>query len=252
MAKRERDGLQNHHERVRLPPHAPGQEKLVSSRLTLGFLNLILSDPLNEEEPEMTDQIDPSILALARAAGPTKVSDDKLLQLKEMVSEARGLEADKERYEEQIHEINKRLNALYYTDLPELMDSTGVPSIVIGAEGNHPAVEAKASNFYRANIAADWEPEKRQEAFNYLDELGSGDLIKTAVTVFFPRDSRRKTLDFIETVKKLGFAPIVRMEVHHKTLTVWLQEQVEKYHRVPNVDIIGGVIGRVVKLKEKS
>jgi len=178
---------------------------------------------------------------------------DRLEVLRDLVAETRDLEQRKSQLEEELKAINKSLTGeggMYFKRLPDLMGELGIATVSLDADGNVPAVEAKAGPYYAANIAVGWPPEKRKEAFNWLDQNGHGDLIKTEVTVQFRRDERDEAVKFLELARQYGSAE-VKEAVHHGTLTAWLKEQVEDHHYIPPLDILGGTVARSVKLKVK-
>ena len=196
----------------------------------------------------MNTEVDPALLAEMNT--PSKVEDDRLLSLRAAVAIVRDMEADKADLEARLKATNIALQVQYFKTLPDLMDSIGVSKLVLQPEGNHPAVTAEAKPFYRANISAEWPPEQQAKGFAYLTEEGAGDLIKTQVTVSFNRDAREDALKFAEAVNQ-NFAGAVQVKesVPWATLTSWLKEQVEKFGRVPELEPIGGQVGRIVKLK---
>jgi hypothetical protein len=136
----------------------------------------------------MTAQPNEAVLQAA-AARPYQPEPPSLDGLRNLASRARSLEQEKADLEERLKATNKELNELYFRTLPDVMDEAGVGSIALPADGNNPPVELKAQPYYAANIAAGWPPERRQAAFDWLDQHGHGDLIKTEVTVRFDRGS---------------------------------------------------------------
>jgi hypothetical protein len=155
--------------------------------------------------------------------------------------------------EERLKTTNKELNELYFRTLPDVMDEAGVGSIALPADGNNPPVELKAQPYYAANIAAGWPPERRQAAFDWLDQHGHGDLIKTEVTVRFDRGDLAVAQQLIGDLKEdWNLDANVKQAVSHQTLTAWLREQVEEHQKLPPLDTIGATVGRVVKLKTKE
>ena len=142
--------------------------------------------------------------------------------------------------------------------LPDYMRKIRQDSIGLDEFG----VDLKLENFYHANIAADWEPEKRKEAFDYLEEIGEGDLVKCVLTIPFPRYMMKVAL-WLQTVIKSIFyeddegekIPMpesdVEMTVPWNTLTAWMRGQLESGEPV-DLDKIGGKVGYVVKIKERK
>lgn len=195
----------------------------------------------------------PAALAAAIAAGPPAgASEDRLEALRGMVRRARDLEERKAELAEELRLVGEELERLYFTDVPDLMDEVGVDRVGLQAEGNHGATDATAQPFYSANIAASWPEERRRAAFSWLEGNGHGDLIKTEVVVKFPREARARAIKFAAQAEKSGLSPVVRESVHSQTLTAWLKEQVEQHGEMPPLDVVGGFVGRVVRLKERK
>lgn len=200
----------------------------------------------------MSNDQPPAALIAAAKAHPKKVSEDQLQKLREAVAKVRDLEIRKVNAEEALKEINVELNNQYFKELPDLLDQADVPEITIGASGNMPAYTATASPYYHGSISAEWEPEKQAKAFDWLTDNGHGDLIKTQVTVSFPREQRAAAVKFAAQLEKAGMNVDVGQGVHWKTLTAWLKEMVEKHQTVPPLETLGCTVGRVVKLKPKK
>lgn len=194
----------------------------------------------------------PAHLARAIATNPPRLDGDKLIELREMVIAARDLELEREALNEKLKEVNSKLDGpegLYFKKLPTFMAEIGLTSMTLEAEGNLPAYVATASPYYKASISAEWPEEQRKDAFKYLESEDAGDLIKTEVTIAFPREQRKLALQFQKVARKWGEAT-VKEAVAWNTLTAWLKDQVEEHGYMPQLDKIGGTVARIVKLKE--
>lgn len=195
----------------------------------------------------------PKHIAAAVDAGKVaQQNPDSLRRLRNMIAAARDQELTKRDLEEKLEKVSANLTELYTKLLPDLMDEVGVKELTLEAEGNEPGVEVSLEPFYAANIAAKWPEEKRKAAFDWLDENGHGDLIKTSVVVTFPREDRKEALKFSKQVKKLGFTHSLEEGVHFKTLTSWLKEQYTNQKKLPPLETFGATVGRVVKLTTKK
>lgn len=178
--------------------------------------------------------------------------NDALEAVRAKAAEAREAEFELESLEERVRDLKKRLETIYEEDLPILMDEAGVDRIGIPAHGNLPAMDAKLSPFFSANIAANWDAERRNAAFRWLEANGSGDLIKTEVAVAFPRGKHEEAKSLAEELSAKGIAPTFKETVHSQTLTAWLREQLESGAELPPLETIGGYIGRIVSLKPRK
>lgn len=135
--------------------------------------------------------------------------------------------------------------------LPDLFDEAGVSQMTFDAAGNLPGLAIELKPFYSASISARWEPERRQEAYDWLEKHGHGSLIKTTIKVDFDKTDRKRANALMKELRKKKLAPEMASSVHASTLTSWLKAQVEKVKKVPPLDTIGGFVGREVKIKEK-
>jgi hypothetical protein len=185
---------------------------------------------------------------LAAAPAP---SEDKLTVIRTMVREVRDLTFEVKSLEERIDEKNKRITHLRTKALVDMFMEAKISRLDIEPEGNMPGYTAESKPYYAANIAVDWEAERRQKAFDWLDANGHGDLIKTEIVVQLPRDQRRKAAQVERYLARYGYPSFRRLSVPWNTLTAWLREQVEKYQKTPPLDLFGATVGMTVNLKEK-
>lgn len=189
---------------------------------------------------------------LANVTESQSFDEDKLTQLRERVVAAKELELQIAQAEDELSELKAKLNGLLHKDLPDLFAEIGIDEIAVPATGNFPAFKAVASPYYSAGIPVKWDSQRRQEAFQYLTENAAGDLIKTELGVKFARDQRDEALKTAGILQAQGLDPEMKESVHAATLTAWLREQVELNGWVPDLEKIGGTVGRVVKIKDKK
>lgn len=220
------------------------------------------------------------VVRAAQAAPATAESNPvTLAELHKSIAEFFRLKDLKRRLEEKLTETNKLIWDKERKELVDALDSARVPKFTVEMpDGTR--VEAKAEPYYKANISAEWEPEKRAEGFAYLDDLGEGDMIKTDLILTFNREDRPLAVLFAAMLREADLMDVLRMlfsdagiepdalppavagrneplsaavttkeQVPWNTLTKWLKEEVEK-GRTPDLDKIGGEVGRIVKLKE--
>lgn len=178
--------------------------------------------------------------------------EDQLAAIRARIAEARELEQLIADLEERLKAATTRLNSLQFIELPDLMNAAGVSAVTLPAEGNAPTIEAKAVPFYRANIAAGWPEDRRQEAFATLKEFGAEALIKTEVSIAFPRGSHEEAQVFQEEALKRGMNATLAEAVPHASLTAWLKDHIESHRPWPPLDKIGATVGRRVTLKIKG
>ncbi len=119
-------------------------------------------------------------------------------------------------------------NELATRTLPDLFDAAN--QRICGIPGESSVVEVTTK--YPASITQSLPVETRHEAFNYLEELGGGDLIKTEVRVFFGRgeaDLAREFVALVENSNRFGGREIeMKTDVHHLTLTKFVTDLVTR------------------------
>lgn len=184
------------------------------------------------------------------STAPTEVGSARLRALGE---ELTRVDAEVEDLAEQLREKIARRTEILTRDMVALMQEVGQDKIGMPEAG----VDLELHPFYSANIAADWESERREAGFRYLESVDAGDLIKNVVAFQFGRSQHNFVRVFLEAVRALEFEaglvpePTVSMSVHAGTLTAWLREQTQA-GEVVDLEKIGGTVGQVVKIKKRK
>lgn len=197
-------------------------------------------------------------LAEEAAADMSRVpSDEKIARLRKMGQQFFDLQATRDDLEKRLKDANVALYEMRMKTMPELMaelrtDSIGLP----GAN-----VDIVAKPYYHANIAADWDDEKKEAAFAHIDEMGGGDIIKTTITIFFGRDQHDQMTEWLEKVRGLNLSfepPEMRLgrAVQWNTLTAWVREQWGKVRGAdePKLDLekLGATVGTEAVIKPRK
>ncbi len=177
--------------------------------------------------------------------------DDLLLRIKVQAQALRDKRYEIKNIEERLQEAKDSVRILQRDTIPDLMSEAGINKLTIEAEGNVPAFDIAVRPFARASIAASWPNEKREAAFDWLDTHGAGDLIKTEIAIYLPKEQRGAALDLIGTLRDAGYEPTINEMVHHGTLGKWLKEMIRSGNVVP-LDIIGGEVGMEATIKESD
>lgn len=126
-------------------------------------------------------------------------------------------------------------------------------------------VDLVMEDFTHANISSDWEPERRQKAFDYLEVRGDGDLIKCVLTIAFPRYMLWLARAVQRVLEGLRFpneaspeddevsVPPSEMEmtVPWNTLTAFCKEQLKKGQPL-DLEVLGCTTGKIVKIKDRN
>jgi hypothetical protein len=140
--------------------------------------------------------------------------------------------------------------------LVEVFTAAGATSIELAAEGNLPAFTARLKPYYKANISAEWDDERRERGFKWLTDNEAGDLIKRAFTIEFGRTEGAEAERLRAVLEQLELSYNEKLAVNHQTLTAWFKERVEKRLPLPEqLEVIGAQRGQIVEVKpvkEKS
>lgn len=188
---------------------------------------------------------------------------DEIEELSKLGVKLVNLDAEIEYLNKKLEEVKKQRLQVAMIELPEFMTKVGQDKIGLAGVGER-GVDLVLENYYHANIASDWEPERREAAFKWLEESGNGDLIKTVLSMAFPRreyDRARVTYDLlcglINMLMDAGLMegeppePKIEMTVPWNTLTAFVREQTEKGEALP-LETLGATVGRIVKIKPRK
>lgn len=194
--------------------------------------------------------MDDSALIPGFTDAPSQAESAKLT---EMGRELYNLDRELERLEKEVEKTKQRRHVLATKEMPDYMQNIGQDRIGLPEFG----VDLIVDDFFHAVIQAEWPPEKREAAFKWLEDNGHGDLIKTIVTIAFPRralPAARWLIDKVKSLKHKSFTvpePSVEMTVPWNTLTAFVKEQYKKGVALP-LDTLGATVGRVVKVKGRK
>lgn len=187
----------------------------------------------------MTDDV----LALAAAdASSLKASDDDFKRVANLAHQQVVLEGQVEDLEEALKEKKKELNRIRLEDLPEAMDAIHMTSFKL-----EDGTKVEVRNATSASI----KEENRESAHDWLRSEGHGSLIKTTVTVFFPREEHELVPEFVSYVKgwnRATIEPEVKESVHAQTLGAWARRQIEDGASLPD-ELLGVFRGRKTTVK---
>ncbi len=118
------------------------------------------------------------------------------------------------------------------------METMGVESLTV--DGNKVSID----KFVSARI-----PEtKKQEAFQFLRDVGEGDLIKNEVVVSFSMGQDNQAGSVVADLEDKGFAPVKKQHVHPMTLKTWVKNRIESGKDV-DFDLFGVYQGNRAKIK---
>ena len=140
--------------------------------------------------------------------------------------------------EAQLKDLQQKKRSVDEEDIPSLMETMGVESLTV--DGNKVSID----KFVSARI-----PETRkQEAFQYLREVGEGDLIKNEVVVSFSMGQDNQAGSVVADLENKGFAPVKKQHVHPMTLKTWVKNRIESGKEI-DFDLFGVYQGNRAKIK---
>lgn len=184
---------------------------------------------------------------------PIKVaSDEELKRAQRLAKEFVDIGVNLEQLEKDIKELKGRKHQIESREIPDLFGEIGVD--VIGLPDDRCDVVVRP--YYKANIPASWDEQRREEAFRWLEDNGHGDVIAVTVSVDFQRGEKGLADSLVQLIKEKfpgsNAHPVkVSMGVPWTTLTALVKEQVEKGEAVP-LETLGATVGQVAKITKRK
>ena len=183
-------------------------------------------DQMSADSSAVLDQID-------------KLDDSKLDNDSRLANKAARLQGDLERNEEEKRHLKKALYKVTDEDLPEALEKLNLQKITL-KDGS----EISVKSVYGASIPKD----TQDEAYEWIREIGDGDIIKNNITVTFGKGEDQDAQAFILVCGDQGFNPQQKEKIEPMTLKAWFREKVEAGDPV-RLDLVGGFIGQRAIIK---
>jgi metal-sulfur cluster biosynthetic enzyme len=194
----------------------------------------------------------------AEVAAPDYITPDEadpnvIERVRTMMREARDREGRINDLKSVLAEESKALQQMKMVTLPELFTQAGIDQLGLPAEGNNPAYDFKRRTSTHASIGADWDDERRKEAFKVLEENGGKDLIKTEITVYIPSELRKLAKKVLAALKPFkGIEVETNLTVPWNTLTAFVKEATQQRGLILPLDKLGATQGMIVEWKERK
>jgi hypothetical protein len=200
----------------------------------------------------------PAKAPAAAGAAPSYIESEEapetvLNSIRERMRETRDREQRIRDLKSVLAEEAKAVNDMKLTILPEMFARAGIDNLGLPAEGNNPPYDFKLRQFTHASIGADWDDERREEAFKVLTANGGADLIKTEIVINIPRELRalaKKVLSALKPFK--GIEVETNLSVPWNTLTAFVKEATQKRGLILPLEKLGATQGMMVEWKERS
>jgi hypothetical protein len=234
----------------------------------------------------------------AEAASSQKASDSDIASLRAGGEKLAAMDAAIATLETLRDDLSRRREKMMMEELPTRMMELRVPSVglpdvtpeqwlrdgaaelaraarILGGESNDPAeIEARQAildgiktpdkvvltleDWAHANIAADWEPEKKEKALQWLVENGCEGMIKSQLVLQFARGEKKLADKVVAAIRKaLGKrADEVSLEISEavpwNTLTSFVKEEVfEKNNSELPLELLGARVGKRARLAKE-
>lgn len=180
-------------------------------------------DPVYDYGEDSTPAIGQNLMAMLIGAAD---------QQEKLEAEIADLEAQVETKKAMLKDVSERT-------IPGMLD--GLRGKVLLDDGRSLEVTDKI----RASIAG----EKAPPAIKWVEEHGSGNIVKNEVTVLFNKDEEDLARELMETLKLIGLQQkaTIKKSIHHMTLEAWVREQLANGEDLPK-DIFGIFRQRMTKI----
>jgi hypothetical protein len=167
-----------------------------------------------------------------------------LTKIRQRAQDLRNSYLKKLDLEDQLKHINHDIQKIERDELPEMFTHAGVSSLTVEADGNHPAFVAERGTVYTAKIP----DEKRQEAFEWFEQQGHGDLIKSVINIVFGMQEHEERLRVMKVLSDAQVEYYTNESVHHQTLKAFVKREIQRGHIIP-MDLLGVYVFDEVKIK---
>lgn len=145
-------------------------------------------------------------------------------KINELVEEWKAKQAAVEAAESRLSQAKEELRKIETDLLPNTMMELGVSSVT-----TNDGLVVEVKPVVDGGILRGHE----EEAIQWLDENGYGDLVKASIAVNLPREERDKARAALETLRSLGIDATVKNTVHPQTMKAFIRSCDESGIAVP-------------------
>lgn len=172
-------------------------------------------------------------------AGALKVSDDQVSGIAGLARRAKLLEKEIGEMEETLKERADQYRTLTEKTIPEAMAESGMKKFVM-EDGS--SIDIKP--YYGASITK----ARQAEAYQWLRDHQSDDIIKNTISVRFGRGEDELSVRLLNLLGEQGYPAEQAQKVEPQTLKAWVKERVEKGLSV-DTELFGVFIGQKAVIK---
>ena len=185
------------------------------------------------DNPELFDAIE---------AEPEETVD--LMVIRQKAVELRDAYLEKAELEERVKKVAGKITGIERKDLPDMFSRAKISSVTVEADGNHPQFIAERTTVYTAKIPE----EKRMEAFQWFEQSGHGDLVKSVIQIVFGMQEHEKRLAVMKLLADNGIEYWNNENIHGQTLKAFVKRELIAGRILPQ-DLLGVFIFDEVKIK---
>lgn len=178
-------------------------------------------------------------------------SESTLETIRDRIRKLRELEFQNVSLAETMERNSAIIRQIKDKELVDMFDSARINVLGVQADGNLPPYEIEIRPYYKANIAADWEPEKKAAAYAWLDKHKLGDMLRNTFSIQLGKGTRDKQKKLAAFLKKSKIEFSYVYGVPHTTLTAFVKEQYEAGKTLP-LELLGATVGRVATVKKEK
>ena len=169
------------------------------------------------------------------------MGDASLKALSEKSNQLQKLDDAIQEAEQTLGQLKAEYRELSEVDIPSMLSELGLSEITL-KDGN----KISTSTYYSARISED----KRDEAFQWLNDNGFGDIVKNTVSVSFGREEDDSARKLVDSLEDNGYTTAQKQWVEPMTLKAFVREQVEKGSDLP-LETFNVYIGQKTRIIKK-
>lgn len=144
-----------------------------------------------------------------------------------------------EQKNEELSRLKAEFDRLNEHDIPNKMDEIGIKTFELTT-----GEKVGYKDFVNVSIPA----AKKQDTFNWLNDHGFGDIIKTDVTMKFGKEESERAKELVHELRERGIGAEAKQAVHPMTLKAFANEQMESGTILPE-DLFSVYVGRKTVVK---
>lgn len=152
------------------------------------------------------------------------LDSDALKELTRLANALVEAEQAVEAAEQALKDAKARERHLREVEVPDYMQELGVQKLTL---------ESGDAIGYKPDVRLEWDHEKKERAFKWLEEHEFGGMIKTEVISSFGKGELEKAKELLKSLAEQGLDPVLERDVNWQTMCAFLREQIEEGNPIP-------------------